>query len=104
MFFTALQQEITWKRPGGTTKVKSVNQALEIYFDIKKISSHKMYSVKSDRRYPKEELHDFTAVRFLFKLPLQLERKLYVLSWVISVQTMLDKGFSFFFSWVLSCL
>lgn len=36
MFFTALQQEITWKRPGGTTKVKSVNQALEIYFDIKK--------------------------------------------------------------------
>lgn len=63
-----------------------------------------MYSVKSDRRYPKEELHDFTAVRFLFKLPLQLERKLYVLSWVISVQTMLDKSFSFFFSWVLSCL
>lgn len=104
MFFTALQQEITWKRPGGTTKVKSVNQALEIYFDIKKISSQKMYSVKSDRRYPKEELHDFTAVCFLFKLPLQLERKLYVLSWVISVQTMLDKGFSFFFSWVLSCL
>lgn len=56
-----------------------------------------MYSVKSDRRYPKEELHDFTAVRFLFKLPLQLERKQYVLSWVIAVQTMLDKGFPFFF-------
>lgn len=44
-----------------------------------------MYSVKSDRRYPKEEL------------PLQLERKQYVLSWVIAVQTMLDKGFPFFF-------
>lgn len=57
-----------------------------------------MYSVKSDRRYPKEKLHDnFEGVRFLFKLPLQLEQTLYVLSWVIAVQTMLDKGFSFFF-------
>lgn len=36
MFFTALQQETIWKRPGGTTKVKSVNRALEIYFRIKK--------------------------------------------------------------------
>lgn len=63
-----------------------------------------MYSVKSDRQYPKEKLQDFTAVRFLFKLPLQLEQKLYVLSWVIAAQTMLDKGFSFFISWVLSCL